>query len=270
MQSVTVDLELMEGVECGFLPGECVGLLTNNGSDIKALNHGAKYRVWVVEQGDEDPLAIIAGIARDEDAAWFERADAVLDTIAFGDVEPNPVQWLEPGTNQLHALGGVSATLPDNIAELTNVRQRMTNKWAGRGFAFIPITDQPGSVYFIDRPHDIDGNPVASPDEVIDILTAAGGEVTELETTTIDGVEARVFDMTSTDVGAIAFRFSPLDILDPSLGWDTPAAGRIWLIEHPERGLMMMSTHAFDKVDTLLPIVNELGQAIVETMIFTG
>ena len=58
--AIRVDLSISDDIECGFLPGLCVGLLENNGQDIKALNKGASYRVWVVEQGDEDPLAIVA------------------------------------------------------------------------------------------------------------------------------------------------------------------------------------------------------------------
>ena len=59
-----------------------------------------------------------------------------------------------------------------------------------------------------------------------------------------------------------------MHLADPAFGWDAPAAGRIWLIEHPERGLMMISAHAFDDVDAMLPIVNELGDAIVQSLRF--
>jgi hypothetical protein len=224
--------------------------------------------VWVVEQGDEDPLAIVDGIARNEDAPWFERSDAVMDTIAFGDIAPNPAQWLDPGPNQLNALGGVNVDLPENLAELTNGRPRLVNRWTGRGFALIPITEQPGAIFFSDRPHDFDGIPLTSSDDVVAELTSGGAELTELDAISIDDVDTRVFDITNTDVGAILLRFSPLDLAQDYLGWDAPAAGRIWLIEHPDRGLMMISTHAFQNVDAMLPAVNELGEAIVESLIF--
>lgn len=268
LAAIQVDLRISDDMECGFLPGACVGLIENNGHDIKALNKGASYRVWIIEQGDEDPLLMLSGIARDEDAPWFERARAVMETIAFGEIAPNPAQWLESGTNQIDVLGGVEVNLPDNFAEITNGRPRVATRWNGRGFAQIPVTDSPATVYFADRPHDLEGNPFSSADDVVAQLTAAGAELTELDTTTTDGVDTRVFDLTTTDVGAIMLRFSPLDTAAPNLGWDAPAAGRIWLIEHPDRGLMMISAQAFENVDELLPKVNELGAAIVESLIF--
>jgi len=267
--AIRVDLELSDDIECGWLPGSCVGLIENNGHDIKALNKGASYRVWIVEQDNEDPLAIVDGIARGTDAPWHQRADAVMDTLAFGDIAQNPVQRLVAGPNSLNALGGVEVSLPDDVAELTNGQARIIHGWTGRGFSVIPITDRPGIIYLADRPHDFDGNPLASIDEVVDELTTAGADLIEAGATTIDGVPARVFDVTTTDVWAIMLRFSPLDTALPNLGWDAPAAGRLWLIEHPDRGLMMISTHAFDKVDEVLPVVNRLGESLVETLSFT-
>ncbi|MGI9606543.1 MAG: hypothetical protein ACR2P0_10435 [Acidimicrobiales bacterium] len=269
LAAIRVDLSISDDVECGWVPGFCVGLIENNGQDIHALNKGASYRVWIVEQGDEDPLAIVVGIARDEDSAWFERADAVMDTIAFGDIAPNPVQRLVAGPNSLNTLGGIEVSLPDNLEELTNGRSRLINLWTGRGFARIEVTDEPGAVFFADRPHGLDGNALGTADDVVAQLTAAGADLTELGDTTIGGGDARVFDVTTEDVGAIMLRFSPLDVNEDFLGWDAPAAGRIWLIEHPDRGLMMISAHAFEDVDAMLPRVTELGEAIVASLTFT-
>jgi hypothetical protein len=75
--------------------------------------------------------------------------------------------------------------------------------------------------------------------------------------------------MTNANVGAILLRFSSLDVAEDYLGWDAPAAGRLWLIEHPERGLMMINAKAFENVDELLPVVTRLGEALVESLIFT-
>jgi hypothetical protein len=270
LAAIRVDLELTDDIECGWLPGFCVGLVENNGHEIKALNKGASYRVWIIEQGGEDPLAIVDGIARAEDSPWYLRSDAVMDTIAFGDIAPNPAQWLVPGPNQLNVFGGVEVDLPDNLSELTNGRPRVVNRWNGRGFAQIPITDEPGAVFFSDRPHDLDGNPLGAADDVVAELTASGADLTERDATTIGGVDARVFDVATSDVGAIMLRFSPLDVKEDYLGWDAPAAGRIWLMDHPDRGLMMISAHAFENVDTMLPRVTELTEAVVDSMTFTS
>lgn len=268
LPAIRVDLELSDEIECGWLPGFCVGLAENNGEEIRALNRGAFYRVWMVEQNEEDPLLIVAAIAREEQLPWFDRADAVLDTVAFGDVAPNPVQRLTPGPAELNALGGIQVDVPENISDLTNGRSRLVNVWAGRSFSVVPITERPGLVVFAERPHGADAMPLTTADDVVAELTSGGAELTELDPTTIDGVDARVFDITFDDPGAILLRFSPLDLADPMFGWDAPAAGRIWLIDHPERGLMMISTQAFDDVDAMLPTVNQLGDAIVKSLTF--
>ena len=107
LPAIRVDLRLDESLECGWLPGTCAGLASSP-DDIKGLNQGASYRVWVVEMADEDPLLISADIPRDEDADWFDRAEAVLDTVAFGEIEPNPVTRLAPGANVVTRLGRVT------------------------------------------------------------------------------------------------------------------------------------------------------------------
>lgn len=267
LPAIRVDLSIADDMTCGWVPGFCVGFAENNGEQIKALNKGASYRAWMVDQGDEDPLLIVAGIARDDQAPWFERADAVLDTVAFGEVTTNPVQALAPGSTRLDALGGIEVTLPENLGDLTNGRSRLTRMWNGRGFAAMDITERPGTLYFADRPHDMDGNPLASSDEVVTQLTAGGAELTELEATTVDGVDTRVFDVTTADP-SVLLRFSPLDVVGPMFGWDSPAAGRLWVFDHPDRGVMMFSTHAFADVDTMLPAVNELGDAIAASLTF--
>lgn len=259
--AIRVDMELSDEVDCGYDGGSCVGFVTNHGHEIKALNKGATYRVWVVDQGDEDPLAIVAGIARDADSAWFERAAAVMDTVGFGDVAPNPVQQLVAGPNQLDVLGGVAVNAPDDLV--------LIEAWNGRGYAFAPIAGRPARIDFVDRPHDIGGAPLGSVDAVIAELSAAAVELIELDPVTIDGIDARVFDMANDDVGAILLRFSPLDVAEDYLGWDAPAAGRLWLIEHPDRGLLMINAKVFDDVEELLPVVTTLGEEMVESMTFT-
>lgn len=259
--AIRVDLQLSDDIDCGYASGFCVGFVNNNGSQIKPLNKGARYRVWVIDQGDEDPLAVVDGIAREEDAPWFQRSDAVMDTLAFGVVAPNPVQQLATGPNELDVLGGVEVSVPDD--------QTLIYQWNGRGYAFVPIGDRPATIAFSDQPHDLDGNVLESSDEVIDRLTAAGVEIVELEATTIDGLDARVFDIAHDDVGAIVLRYSSLDVAEEYLGWDAPAAGRLWVIDHPDRGVMTINASAFGEVEELLPIVTSLGEAIVESLIFT-
>lgn len=268
-EAISVDMRLSDDIDCGYLPGTCVGVVDNNAEEAKGLNKRSVYRMWFVEQDDEDPILITAAINNDEDGEWFPRAEAILDTMAFGDVTPNLVTRLVDGTNQLPSLGGIEVTLPD-AATLTNDRSRHTGSWSGRGFWTIDLSDLPGVVYLSDRPHGFDGLPLESADELLSLLEAAEVTAVEADAVTIDGVEARVFDLTADPLNVfdIAFRFSPDDLAREFFGWDVPAAGRMWIIEHPDRGLMTISTHAFDAVEATLPLVNTLGETIVGSLVF--
>lgn len=63
------------------------------GSTSHFLNAGSKYRIWVVEQDGEAPLAVIVAIVDELHSGWFDVADELLSTIEFGDIAPNPASW---------------------------------------------------------------------------------------------------------------------------------------------------------------------------------
>lgn len=270
LDAITVDLELAEGVECGFLPGECVGFVIYDRFGGKSLNVGAQYRIWLVEQGEEAPLLILAGISRPEDASWFPRADAVLDTIAFGDVSPHPVQPLDFGSNQLVALGGIDVDLAADLAELIEGPYGLAlyDRYNGRGFSFVMLPRQPGVLFLAEEVYSLDGTRLSTPDEVVQILIDADNEVTELDPITIDGAATRVFAQRSTNVWDIPFAYSPLDIGEQRLGWDTPASSTIWLIEHPDRGLMLMSANVWEDDEESRRLTDKMGWAFAESLTF--
>ncbi|MEM7285835.1 MAG: hypothetical protein AAF480_05750 [Actinomycetota bacterium] len=270
LPALSVDLQLADDMECGWVPGFCAGLAVNHDEHIKALNKGSFYRLWFIEQAEEDPLLIVSAISSEDQAPWLDQADAVLETVAFGQIAPNPVQLLSPGPTRLGALGGVQMDVPDDFAELTAGLPLFIRPWTGRQFSFMPMTELRGGVYFLDQPHSVEGIPLASPDEVVAELVSNGGNVTEIGPATIDGIDARVFDFTTDRAFDIMLRYSPLDLADSIWGWDAPAAGRLWVIDHPERGLMMVSAHAFEDVDTVLPAVNDLADVVVQSLSFTG
>lgn len=266
--ALQVDLSLDETAECGFAPGACVGFVLNNGQDIKALNPGSSYRVWVVNQGDEDPLLVSADIARPEDAAWFDRADAVLDSVAFGDLQPNPARPLDPGANEYPVFGGVAIVWPENISALTNGDERLVTVWASRGFHEVPLTGAPGTVTFADKPLDVQGIELGSADDLIAAIAALGIATAELEPVIVDGVTTRVFDVQAAGPPTIALRFASIDLQADDLGWFAPLRGRIWLIEHPERGLMMLSANDYGPDEASLGQTREIAEAIVSSLVF--
>ncbi len=271
MDAITVDLELAEGVECGFLPGKCVGFAVYDRFDARSLNVGAQSRVWIVEQGDEAPLLIVAGIARAEDVSWFARAESLLDTLAFGDVAPHPVRHIEPEGTEVVALGGIEVLPSPALQDFMDGPYGVSvyDRFAGRGFSWSSLSNHPGVVFFAEELYDLEGARVTAADEVVQILTEAGSEITELDPITIGGVPTRVFSQSSDNVWDIPFAYSPLDIGEPKLGWDTPATSTIWLIDHPERGLMLMSAMVWEDDEETRRLADLLGTAFAESMTFS-
>lgn len=268
LRAITVDIQLADDAPCGLSPGQCVGFAFNNGQDSKPLNRGARYRVWVVEQEEEDPLLIISAVSREEDNDWFARSDLILDTVAFGDPAPNPIQPLKIGENQLEILGGITFSLPDNLPDLAD-RPRAVTVWPEREFIWIPIAGFDGAFAFANRLHDLDGNQLETSDDVVRALIEAGVDTTEIAPTTIDGIAARVFDVGSaTSQGEVALRFNPLDVADPFLGWNIPRSGRIWLIESDNAAVMLLSSASFVGTGDASEIADEVGQAIVGSLQF--
>lgn len=45
---------------------------------------GTTYQVWVVNRGDEPPLAVVAGIWRESDIVWFDVVEQIVSTLDFG------------------------------------------------------------------------------------------------------------------------------------------------------------------------------------------
>lgn len=261
LNAIHVEITL-DDVECGYIPGSCIGFVTNHDHELRALSPGASYRVWIVDQGEYEPLAIIAGIPSDDDVAWFDRADAVMETIAFGDPSPNlvtPVTGDE--ATVLDALGGVEVTFPDD--------RLFTEMWTDRRYYAIPFWDGPPMVVDIaEAPIGLDRTPLASADDAVAAIEAFGVEATELEPTTVDGVATRVFDLNASEPGVIVFENSELDFEEDRFGWDVPAAGRVWMIEHPERGLMIVGAKAYDQLETALPEITAWTKQMVDSIRF--
>ena len=238
--AVQVDLELGD-IECGFEPGSCIGFASNGNGDIKGLNPGDQYRVWVIEQGDDDPIVVTVGIVDESDTEWFSRADAVLATLAFGEVRENPVQPIGTETTQSLALGGIELSTPDDRMIGTN--------WVGRGFYWVGVFEDYASIVsFLERPLTLDLEPITSAEQILGALEEFDAEVIELAPTTIGGIDARVFDFTAPR-NSIALLSHETDALDPSLGWDLTEVGRFWVVDHPDRGIQLISINTFENTE---------------------
>jgi hypothetical protein len=80
LPATRVDLELGD-IEC--LPGTSNCVLFDL-TQRKPLNPGSMYRIWVVNQGLDTPIAVILGSAGDaSDASWRAAFEQVLSTMEF-------------------------------------------------------------------------------------------------------------------------------------------------------------------------------------------
>lgn len=54
---------------------------------------GSNHRIWVVEQDDEAPLAVIASIMDEAHRGWIDVTDELLSTVEFGEIAPTPASF---------------------------------------------------------------------------------------------------------------------------------------------------------------------------------
>ncbi|MBT8241175.1 MAG: hypothetical protein KJN63_08110, partial [Acidimicrobiia bacterium] len=248
LDAVRVDIELGE-IDCQQ-GGPCMVFGVNNLVLGKDLKPGSKYRIWVVDHGEEDVLAVIVGIDNGADSDWFDAADAILSTMAFGDIGPNPIMAAPGGPIDLAFLGGIRAEVAEDAVVFSDPRK----------FGRIGLEGQPADTEFLTNPLDADGNALETPDDLVSAL----GEVvvTEIESTTIGGIDARVFEIARTS------QEPALKLTPDSDGWRPPTRGRMWLIDHPDRGVLMITAEAFQNVDTVFPLVLEQTEQIIGSLEF--
>jgi len=248
LDAVRFDAELGD-ITCGT-GYDCVNFAHNYLGPQKGLNPGSFYRIWIVDQGVESPLVVVVGINGEAQRDWFDAADQVLSTVAFGEVSPNPAELIEAGQADLTVLGGVSV----------KPQQRFVLHNESPGFYGGRYGLEPVVASYMQEPQDQDGVLIESVDEFITYIEAQGGEVAELEPLAVDGLEARVFDLSVQQYQPMpVLTFGPAD----ELGWQLSEEARIWLMEHPERGLLAVTAHRYGPAAEAYPaLLGEVEQML--------
>lgn len=252
LAAIRVDIEVDESA-CGLDEDFCVSFFSNGLGQSKSLNIGVMYRVWIVDQGQEDPLTVIASFSRDSHSDWFDVADEILSTLVFGDIGANPVLRRPAGPSELSLFGGIRlefATEKTVLYETAN-------------YVRILHDDVPADVELLDGPLDLDGNAIHTTDELVAVLRESSIEVTELEPTTVGGFDARVFGIVDGAPGP-----AMLWSLDDEPGWRPPSQGQLWLIEHPERGLLMINAEAGSDAESVFPVIVAETEKLVASLEF--
>ncbi len=219
-----------------------------NGQDLVG---DVRYRIWMLDGESEAPIFILAAAAGDKDAAWFDSAEDLLSTLAFGDVGPNVVTLAPAGRATAPFLGGIAVELPGELFIVDDLFGRIGH-----------LTEAGVEAEFITNPRTMDSDLLGTTDELVAHLEANGVVVDELEPTTIGGLDARVFDVGANGTGPI------IRPREEAGAWAAPPRARLWAVEHPERGLLMITAEAFWDPDTNFPIVLEQTQPIVDSLEF--
>lgn len=234
-----VELEVGE-LSCDRQP-ECVSYAEDHSTPNQPIfTEGSSYRVWVVDQGEEEPIVVVAAIDDESLTPWFDEADLILATVKFETTEPSPVLRAAAGPVELDVFGGISIDLPEDVMIVEPFE----------GFArFIP-TDIAGDVEFLTAPLDTDGIEVTTTDRLLQLLTDQGVDLTELESPTIGGFDARTFEVHSGQFPKIALKTRIADLARPEFGWESTHRGHLWIVEHPESGLLIVSAETLDTGST--------------------
>ncbi len=253
LDAIRVDLET-DPATCNPDPEFCAVFGTNHLNNTKVMQPGAKYRVWVVGQGNEDPVAVIVDIPDDSASTWLDTADEILSTLTFGEIAPNPIVSAPAGTAELPLLGGIRIEF---VVDTVVVHEYPN-------FGAIPISGEMADTEFITNPLGLDGNAIETTDDLVARLRVEYTQVNEIESTVVGGVEARVFEISG---GPNSY---PDVYRDPEdwEGWGPPRLGKMWLIEHPERGLLMINAESFDGVESVFQLAVDQAEQILGTLEF--
>ena len=191
--------------------------------------------VWFVDQGTEDPLAIISTIARPDDRAWFDTTEEFLSSVEFSNVGPNPQRLVFDAEVDLVAFGGVSAQTPPLDFELYEELGAATTFWNSDRFLSIDLMTNPLT---------IDGTPLASADQLLDIFDDLAYQWTEEDRIDVDGIEARSFSVQSLGVTQTLLISRPDELALEKAGWFASARAYVSVVEHPERGVLFVGMNA--------------------------
>ena len=243
LDAVQFDVAVTDEVECGA--DFCVGFAINREVSGLAFNPGTGHRVWWIDGGEESPIAIDIGDGGDP--AFTERAQAVLDTVTFESVGPNPVPsegnlW-EAGIASEVPAGTVSLPVGPGVTFETSephfIRQDE--------FKANVFVDAPGEadIFFPDEA--FDGEPLATVDDAIasferdPVITA-----TVVGTRDVSGYEATQVDIaSSTDFSGDRPPPNLQRSAPSSSDWIAAPDGTLWIMETPD-GLAMITAEWFE------------------------
>ncbi|MGI9606542.1 MAG: hypothetical protein ACR2P0_10430 [Acidimicrobiales bacterium] len=225
--------------------------------DLPVFTSGSRYQMWVVDQGEEDPIVVIVAIDDDDDIAWLDEADGILDSLEFESIAANPVRRATAGTTALAVFDGISVEL----FEETVVVEPFD------GFARMLPPNIGGDVEFLTRPLDIGGVEVTTTERLLQLLEDEAVKLTEVDTPDVGGFTARTFEVESGPFPNIVLKARAADLVRTEFGWEPPHGGHLWIVEHPDRGLLIVSNEALVGPEVVEPL-RSWTEEILESLDF--
>ncbi len=87
LQALSADLAVNESIfgetDCWNQSESCVTVATDRLVVNVDIYFGQTKRMWVIDQGEDDPIAVVASVERRNDTDWLDTAEAFLATLAF-------------------------------------------------------------------------------------------------------------------------------------------------------------------------------------------
>ena len=264
LDAVQFDVAVTDEVECG--DDFCVGFAINRGLNGMTFDPPTGYRVWWIDGGDEAPIAI--NIGNGSDPEFTGRAEAVLDTVTFESVGPNPI----PSEGNLWELGFPSevpaGTLTLPVGPGVTFALSEPHYVFQDEFLSAVELDGPGAAVIFFPDQAFDGEPLATVDDVVgaferdpDVTATAAG------TREVSGFEATEVDISSSvgrgpDTPPTLQRSAV-----PDSRWFRPPEGTLWIMETPD-GLAMITAEWFDPAG--MEPTQALAAEILDSIVIGG
>ncbi len=240
------------------------------------------YRMWMIDQGDEDPILVTA-IASEDNVAWLDdRAEAFVAGMTIGEVAPHPVALPEgdvweagfssvvpAGDVFVPALGGLNMTLPyETFVFQDNNCLTVDSDTPAEDAPFHPsVSITLASLLGF-------GPTMVSVDSVEDVIAIAReGETFEPngETITVFGVELEGYDMRGIAEGPPApeesISCSPADGSGSNAHFYPGPNATVYMGPY-EGGVLMVTAEAFTEED--LPAAEQLLDQLLPTLALAG
>ena len=258
--AVRFDISVDDDFECG--PEFCAGFVHNGNNGGRSLSPGITNRAFWIDEGETPILVMLgAGLQGEE---FFDRAEEVLATLAFGEEQPHPLDldrpiWEQGQPSEVPAgrADFTAAGFSFELAEDRFVNQR-GSRVAGQTGSVVGVIQRTDSGIFIHMPiADLEGNPLSTADDVAEAILAdptAGAE--EVEPTVESIYPVRQFTTAPNSPNDFGLKWDDT----PGLEWHKGPNTTLYILDSPD-GVVLVSAEARAE-DTLAAAEAEAAQII--------